>query len=665
MKKILITLILGLFLVSFVSAGMSFSIQPHSVYNFGDKINTTLDISSNGEFNEIISINLKCGNGEVQVYKEFLSLSENLQKNVMVPVVKNFIGNLSGECKLDVFSGNKLEISSSLFKVSNSLKIEFLNWKDSFTPNEQIRIEGSAIKENGNNVDGTYFATIDDNNFSGEVNNGEFSISFKSPSDFLAGNHKFILKITEEEKNGEILNYGEKVTFLNVLQVPISIEVVLDKKDILPGEKLKGKVVLHDQTGESIPRVEVYVAVKNNNGEIIKKIISKTETPFEYLVEKNQSPSIFQVSAYSNDLINGADFNILENREISSEIINRTLTLTNTGNIFYEGDLILYIGLDNVSIPLSLPVGGYERYTLSAPDGDYDITVGSLKKRVSLSGNAIQVQKINQTEYSFTPFIWTFVLVVLAFGAYFIFKKWHKPHTFARSKKQKNVKKISEIRSVHESIPVFDSKKKVELSLSIVGTKQNATLGCISIKNYPEISSGQGNVKETFLRIEQIVEENKGFVYQNESYLFFILAPAITRTFKNQKVGVLISQQIKNILNEHNKKFKQRIEFGISVNYGTVITKIESNKIQFMSLGTLITTSKKLASFSLGKIIVSDKLLENMEEKIKGDLVQVGSLKGYKLENLVDKNSHSTFIKGFLARQERDKLKETNSEKKN
>jgi len=128
---------------------------------------------------------------------------------------------------------------------------------------------------------------------------------------------------------------------------------------------------------------------------------------------------------------------------------------------------------------------------------------------------------------------------------------------------------------------------------------------------------------------------------------------------------VLISQQIKNILNEHNKKFKQRIEFGISVNYGTVITKIESNKIQFMSLGTLITTSKKLASFSLGKIIVSDKLLENMEEKIKGDLVQVGSLKGYKLENLVDKNSHSTFIKGFLARQERDKLKETNSEKKN
>jgi len=59
MKKILITLILGLFLVSFVSAGMSFSIQPHSVYNFGDKVNTTQMESSMRLFRLILSVEME------------------------------------------------------------------------------------------------------------------------------------------------------------------------------------------------------------------------------------------------------------------------------------------------------------------------------------------------------------------------------------------------------------------------------------------------------------------------------------------------------------------------------------------------------------------------------------------------------------------------------
>lgn len=658
MKKVLIAFVLGFFLVSFVSASINFEVQPHPVYNFGDKINTTINIVPSPDFNEVVSVNLKCGSGSSQVYKEFLSASEQTTKNIVIPLVSALVGNLTGDCNLDVYAGDKLESSSESFKVSRLIKVDITNIGNSFKPGQTIAINGSAVKENGNNVNGVYNATIEQNVFSGEVKNGVFSVSFESPKNFSAGTHKAVLDIYEKSSSGEVLNSGEKIAFLNILSVPTSVEVLLDNKSVLPGESLSGKVVLHDQTGKSIANSDAYVAVKDSSGNIVQKIVTKTDTPFEYSIEKSQAPATFQISAYSGDLINSASFNILEKREISSEIVNRTLTLTNTGNVFYEGNLTLQIGKDNVSIPLSLAVGASEDYAISAPDGEYNIVVGDFQKTVSLSGNAVQVQKIDQSASSFPVFLWVFLIIILALGAYLIFRKTRKSHIFVKSKKQREVKNLSQVADIIENTQIFDSKKEVELSLSIVGTKQNATVGCISVKNYPEISSGKGNVKETFLSIEKIVEDNKGFVYQNRGYFFFVLAPALTKTFKNQKVGVLISQRIKKALDEHNKKFKQRIEYGISLNYGTIITKVEKSSIKFMSLGTLMTSSKKFANSSEGELIVSDKLVENLEDKVKGELVQIGTLKGYKLDTLVDKDSHSTFIKGFIARQERDRAKE-------
>ncbi len=646
------------------NSSINFQNQPNPVYSFGDKVNTTIQISPNPDFNEVVSMDLVCGSNKIQVYKEFLSTSEIINKNIVVPILSSLVGNLTGECDFQVYAGNNLATSSQTFKISKLVKIEFLNLKDSFKPGEKVILNGSAVKENGENVNGEFYANFEGKNFSGAVTNGGFSGSFEIPSNLSAGSHKLSFSIDDKSSSGEILNSGEKISFLNILSVPTSVEVLLTNKSVLPGESLTGKVVLHDQTGKNIPNLDTYVAIKDSSGNIIKKITTKTDAQFEYLVEDSQAPATFEVSAYSAELINSAQFNILEKREITSKIVNRTLTLTNTGNVFYEGNLTLQIGKDNVSIPLSLPVGSSEDYMISAPDGEYNVVVGDFSKTVSLSGNAVQVQKLDQTISSFPTFLWIFIILILALGAYLVFKKGYKPHIFVRSKKQREVKKLSEVAKVIEDNSIFDSKKEVELSLSIVGTKQNATVGCISVKNYPEISSGKGNVKETFLSIERLVEENKGFVYQNGSYFFYVLAPAITKTFKNQKTGVLVSQKIKNILNEHNKKFKQRIEFGISINYGTIITKVEKTSIKFMSLGTLLTMCKKLASFSEGEVIVSDKLSENMEDKIKGELVQVGTLKGYKLENLVDKDSHSTFIKGFVARQERDKAKEQEKQDK-
>ncbi|GAI79882.1 unnamed protein product, partial [marine sediment metagenome] len=117
------------------------------------------------------------------------------------------------------------------------------------------------------------------------------------------------------------------------------------------------------------------------------------------------------------------------------------------------------------------------------------------------------------------------------------------------------------------------------------------SVACLKIKNLKEVQSKKSKAEETLQKIVNIAEENKAVTYENQDNLFFILAPIKTRTFKNEKTAVEIAQKIKEILTEHNNLFKQKIEFGISLNYGTIIAKQEKNSLKFMSMGTLITTA--------------------------------------------------------------------------
>ena len=115
--------------------------------------------------------------------------------------------------------------------------------------------------------------------------------------------------------------------------------------------------------------------------------------------------------------------------------------------------------------------------------------------------------------------------------------------------KRKNISQnpyfTENVHSKYDSEVYFvNPKVKTELSLSINGTKQNAVVGCISLKNYEEIKSGSGNVSETLESISNLIESDKGLIYKNHGHLFFILAPVLTKTFKNEETSLKITNKI-------------------------------------------------------------------------------------------------------------------------
>jgi uncharacterized protein with ACT and thioredoxin-like domain len=73
--------------------------------------------------------------------------------------------------------------------------------------------------------------------------------------------------------------------------------------------------------------------------------------------------------------LNEATFDILEKNEVSVMIINKTLVVSNKGNIPYNKSIVVKIGNETRIIEAILGIDDLQKFVLTAPDGEYDIEV--------------------------------------------------------------------------------------------------------------------------------------------------------------------------------------------------------------------------------------------------------------------------------------------------
>ena len=236
-----------------------------------------------------------------------------------------------------------------------------------------------------------------------------------------------------------------------------------------------------------------------------------------------------------------------------------------------------------------------------------------------------------------------------------IFKKGYKKSFFGRPIFMRKEKKPIFSRAKKNLIK---TENKAELALSLSGEKQKASIVCLKIKNFKEIEKNPSNVKETLEKIAEIAKENKAFVYENSDNLFFILAPLMTKTFNNEKKALELAQKIEKLLKEHNKLFRQRINFGISLNSGEIISKKEGDILKFVSFGNLIINAKKIASVSDSEIYLSEKMKENLMSYAKIEKHNKQGVDVYTVKEIKEKGEHKKFISDFLKRLEKKDSKE-------
>ncbi len=658
-------LISAILLTSFASAEIILTQQPEPFYNMGEIVNIPVKIISPVDINNFFTLDLICNGKETQIYKEYISIDAGQEKQMspLIPLVKSLTERSTGSCKIKAIMGEEYVLTND-FEISDIISIAITSESKAFNPQEENTLQGQATKENEGGVNGIIEVTLispdatQTNTITDVVKNGFFDVNLTQPQETKAGEYTANIKVYEVDFENEITNVGLVGYSFTINQVPTSLEIVFEEAEMQPGNTLKVKTILHDQTGESVPSTS-YITIKDSKNLIIEQVETPTEEFLEYNIIYKEKASEWSIVAVSNKITTESTFKILEKMSVDVQLINKSLVITNNGNAPYNNTVSVKIGSETKLIDVQLKIDEEKKYMLSAPDGEYGIEVltsegSSITGMAILTGKTISVKELTMAgRIAKHPGVWFFIIGIMGFMAFMVMKKGYNKTFFGyisklRKKKQEPLAKNS----------LVHSSNKAELSLSIKGEKQTATLVCLKIKNLEEIQSKKSMSEEILQKVVEIAESNKASTYENHDNIFFVLAPLKTKTFSNEKTAIKIAKQIEGLLTEYNRMAKQKINFGISLNEGDIVVKQEENIMKFMSMGTLITSTKKISSISNGEILLAQKIKDKLGSNAKTEKHTKEGIDIYTVKEIREESpENARFISNFLKKLESDNKK--------
>ncbi len=669
MRKALIILI-TLFLISNISAEVIITEQPNNLYNRGDILVFTIKVNALEDIDSFLSINLICPEKQTEIHKEYIYLESGEEKKIdsIVPLILDFIGESNGNCKIKINLEERYVLSEE-FSLSNFINVDITSEKTEFNPEEILIVEGTAIKENGNPAEGfvnitlTHETTLEKIKIKDTVKTGYFYVDYKIPKNTKAGNYNIKIDVYEKYASGLKSNYGFTESSTLIKQIPTNLEILLETNKVEPGTNLKVKTILHDQSGELIESNSL-VTIKNNEKEIIKQEKVKTGENLEIPIKYNEPSNNWEINAKSGEITNNLEFEIIEKENVEIKLLNKTIILTNKGNIPYNNTIAVKVGENTTFIDAYLKIDQSKKYKLTAPDGKYNILIESegkekfSRKEVMLTGNAISIKESgNFIEVIKHPFVWVFMIAILGFVAFTIFKKGYKRSFFGytrklKEKKNTSRKKETSLDNIKREKLLNLTENKAELSLSIKGEKQKTIAICLRLKNMNELISKKNAINEIFRKIIKEAEIYKSYIYESQNNIFFLFSPLATKTFKNEKPALELAEKIKRALDQHNKLFKQKIDYGISTGEGEIIARVDSKnkKMQFMGVGKFIQEIKKISSLSEKEIFLTENLKNKLSSEFKTEKKTIQGTEVYRIKEIINKEKHKKFLDSFLKR---------------
>lgn len=708
-KSLMLGLVIALFLIASVNASIYFS-QPEQVYNLGDII--VNDITIDSGIGGFLKVDLVCEGVSVNIFN---GVPVNGNAHIEFPLTNAFIQDISGECSFLGEYGGSTQGSRG-FKISKTLDVR-LNIDALFAkPGEEITISGRINRLNGiganggveinipllnlikteeivetnesetNNeteeIGGPIVGGYDSGKFFGKVINGTFSITFSLEEGMPGGDYRIDV-LAYEEFSGIRTSEGIAIANLKISQILTKVEVILNLQNLDPGQDLSFKPRLLDQSGQEIEE-EVSVIIKDEDSiRVFEKIVSSGET-ISYNIPTNMTAGYYEVEAFSSGFNEIRTFYVNEKEIVSFELENQTLIVTNIGNLKLE-DYPIQIELNGKPFvrKVTLGLGEKQKFKLTG-GGTYDLKISDGDKEFSqggvvLTGDAVGVEGVKSSGSLALskPIIWIFLIVILGGVALFFFRDVFKKksftypfkeklkRTFSRNSKILELKNTgqTEINKVVAPIPEQKQQKIVkenkfsspistnqaERVLVLDGQKSKATILILAIKN--QLSDF---AKQSLEKSIEHVYEKRAAVYEKGNNIFIIFSPLMTKTLKNELKAVKTAEKVLFFLNEHNKKFKEKIDFGIGIHSGEIINKIENKKLRFTALGNLISGAKRLAEASDKQILMTKETYEMAMNDVKAVKKKIEDKEVYEVQKVIDREKNSEFISGFLDRMRKE-----------
>ena len=624
------------------------------------------------------------------------------------------ISSILGSCQILASLGADAS-STNTFEITNNVLVSASLNKSNYDPGEEIIVDVLAVKANGQNLEGfldatnassfnkavvegvvsesffmpenseagTYYLTLsayDMDNF-GILNRGEVVISFEintipkeiilSLSDalvFPGGNFTF---------GTEILDQSGKS-----MQGAVSVKMVSPI----------GEESVYSVSSEEFKSVDFVFNSTPGTWEIF--------ATFEDLIEMRE----FEMAEVQKVDLSFED-SVLVIENIGNSVYNKSINIL-IGNETTELNLTIGVG-EIRKFVLNAPDGEYEVFV---EDGET-----SINRQLLLTGNVISIDDFKNGMIAKNPtVVWVFLLVILLSSGIVMFFKFRKTKTlkhgksfnlkkgggvtpkdippvrtdfhsnkklgffgkklnFLKSKISSKVpKKIKseasgslnftnkspESQSLdnsnhhHEDNSMVDLTKKgassAESSLVLKGNKYPSTMIAISLKNYSNITDFS---KQELIKILETACGDKGLLDLRGDHIFIVFSPLMTRTYNNEILASNAGFKILKGLQNHNKKFKDKIKFNIGIHSGELISSKDANKLKYTGVGNVISFSKRISDSGENQLLVSENIRKKMLRDLKVTKVEpIGDNPIYSVSEIKNREANAAKLKDLLKR---------------
>jgi hypothetical protein len=342
----------------------------------------------------IVNAVLKCDSYNLSFFTTSIKLSPNEAKTFDIEPLKL---SKAGQCSIKAefkYADSLLDSAyTSEFTISNTVNITSEINKLHFMPGEKLTISGIVTKADGTDFNGLGEVDFDGKPVSINANN-KFSYQRTLENNIKSGKHEIIISL-----NDSYGNFGQISQEIEVQSIPTSIEIKTNNDSFLPGDELRADINLYDQAGDKINE-SVAVTLYNPWGIDLKIESIFDDTIFEYNFSSDAEPENWWIYAFADGIKERKFLFVKETAKAEFNIENKTLTIKNIGNIVYQKPVeIIFTSESGESesqvIDTNIPIKKQDSFILSAPDGNYNITIKSNEIEESfsavLTGKAISV----------------------------------------------------------------------------------------------------------------------------------------------------------------------------------------------------------------------------------------------------------------------------------
>jgi len=443
-------------MISFISAEIFIS-QPKSVYNLGDEFEVEIEVDKFVE--GYFDVDLDCSEGETENLFHGVLTAKVIQ--ITRQLTPLYVGDLRGSCYIEARYGDE-EVDGEDFRISDEIEVKLELKEMSIKAGEEVKVKGKVSKENRDSVNG--FVNIklgDEIKVSGLVSDSVFDLSFVTKQEMLSGTYILEAEVYDEDVDNEVLNSGSDFIDLKVKQEPASIDIAVDKQVITPDQNITIIPFLYDRANSEIQE-ELVLRVISENGIEYEKLVMGSEE-FILSIDSDHVVGYSRIVVSNENLSAEKIIDIQEYEKISVEIINNSVIVENIGNVDYDKPIEIMIGDENIVKDIKIDMGDSVTYELSAPDGEYSLTISGdedvlHRGRVALTGNAISINEIGRQAGIFLryPLTWIFILLILAASIYVLYmnnkkkKSVSRPVDFIDIKKPAKEAEKNEVKSLKD-----------------------------------------------------------------------------------------------------------------------------------------------------------------------------------------------------------------------